>query len=211
MKSSLPRGRLFRVQTAHPSTIVAARTTDSDPSRDGRNRCLSTPRRQTKTLPISRRHAHLILRGLNNGWVPAEIRGIGPHGDLQSGDLVLEDLHLPHIKKRRDHVQFRKTPRTKAEITFPAFMIHHTGGHGEAFYLGRQTNARRPVRTARSRTLYQPPQRHGDARRCIEINRQFWHRIVNTSSTTQFPRHHGLWNRRQLAQRELKNNLIWTP
>lgn len=59
---------------------------------------------------------------------------IGPHEDRQPSDIVLESLHIHDIGGIA--VTCNHTDGQYKRMTFRGNHIHHTAGHGEAFYLG---------------------------------------------------------------------------
>jgi len=76
---------------------------------------------------------YLELRGFEITGGAAGIR-IGPLGDRQSSDVKLTDLHIHHIGGvavtcNQDGAHYER-------MVFRGNHIHHTAGHGEAFYLG---------------------------------------------------------------------------
>ncbi len=76
---------------------------------------------------------HLHLIGLEITGGASAIR-IGPHGERQPSDLLLQGLSIHHIGGvavtcNHEGADYRR-------IVFRGNHIHHTSGHGEAFYLG---------------------------------------------------------------------------
>ncbi len=59
---------------------------------------------------------------------------IGPRGDIQSQDVTLSGLHIHHIGGVA--VTCNHVGAKYQRMTFRQNHIHHTSGHGEAFYLG---------------------------------------------------------------------------
>ncbi|QDV41765.1 hypothetical protein Enr13x_16080 [Stieleria neptunia] len=77
---------------------------------------------------------HLVVSGLEITGGAAGIR-IGPDASgTPSSDLVLQDLHLHHIGGVAVTCNHERTVYRR--ITLRRNHIHHTAGHGEAFYLG---------------------------------------------------------------------------
>lgn len=76
---------------------------------------------------------HLELRGFEITGGGAGIR-IGPLGDRQASDVELLELHIHHVGGvavtcNQDGARYER-------MVFQGNHIHHTTGHGEAFYLG---------------------------------------------------------------------------
>jgi len=151
---------------------------------------------------------HLILRGFEITGGSSGIR-IGPHGDLQSGDLVLEDLHLHHIKNVAITCNFENA--TYERITFRRNHIHHTGGHGEAFYLGgNNASAILSNCTIENNYIHHlngPTVTQGDG---IEIKQgSFGNRIVNNIiHDTNYPAI-TVYGTAGNSPNVIENNLIW--
>ena len=76
---------------------------------------------------------HLTLRGFEITGGDTAIR-IGPLGQRQSSDIVLENLHIHHIGGVA--VTCNHDGAVYKRMLFRRNHVHHTGGHGEAFYLG---------------------------------------------------------------------------
>ena len=81
---------------------------------------------------------HLVLRGFDITGGDAGIR-IYQDGERQSGFLTFEYLHVHHIggvafTANNDGCVYEK-------LVFRLNEIHHTGGHGEGFYLGGNNDA----------------------------------------------------------------------
>lgn len=77
---------------------------------------------------------HLVIRGIEITGGSAAIR-IGPDRDAnQSSDVVLEDLHIHNIGGVAVTCNFEGGEFRR--MVFRRNHIHHTKGHGEAFYLG---------------------------------------------------------------------------
>lgn len=76
---------------------------------------------------------HLIIRDLEITGGSSGIR-IGKKGGLPAKFITLENLHIHHIGGGA--VTANYPGETYESLTFRRNNIHHTGGHGEAFYLG---------------------------------------------------------------------------
>ena len=76
---------------------------------------------------------HFILRGIEITGGDAAIR-IGKRGEHLAKFITIEDLHIHHIGGVA--VTANNPGETYQSLTFRHNHIHHTGGHGEGFYLG---------------------------------------------------------------------------
>ncbi len=77
---------------------------------------------------------HLVLSGIEITGGAAAIR-MGPDRmGNQCGDIVLEDLYIHHIGGEAVTCNFEGAEYQR--MRFSRNHIHHTAGHGEAFYLG---------------------------------------------------------------------------
>ena len=80
---------------------------------------------------------HLIIRDLEITGGSAAIR-IGKKGTHLAKFITLENLHIHHIGGVA--VTANYSGESYEALTFRHNHIHHTGGHGEAFYLGSNSN-----------------------------------------------------------------------
>ena len=80
---------------------------------------------------------HLIIRDLEITGGDAGIR-IGRDGEHPAKFITLENLHIHDIGGVA--VTANSPGETYESLTFRHNHIHHTGGHGEAFYLGSNNN-----------------------------------------------------------------------
>ena len=76
---------------------------------------------------------HLVLRNFEITGGAAGIR-IRPRDDVQPEGIVLEGLHIHHVGGVA--VTCNHPGGDYSRMTFRRNHIHHTGGHGEGFYLG---------------------------------------------------------------------------
>lgn len=88
-------------------------------------------RRQNTINLIGNEHLHLSGIEVTGGSIGIRIQA---DGDRQPSDIVIQDMHVHHvggpaITCNHPGVDYRR-------MTFRRNHIHHTSGHGEAFYLG---------------------------------------------------------------------------
>jgi len=106
-----------------PITIRAA---------DGAEVILKRPDAHQNTINLNGCQ-HLILKGIEITGGDSAIR-IGGKDEHPAKFITLEDLHIHHIGGVAITANY--PGQTYEALTFRHNHIHHTGGHGEAFYLG---------------------------------------------------------------------------
>ena len=120
-----PRRLVIRLRGENEKPIVIR-------SAEGESVIFRRPDAKQNTLNLEGSQ-HLTLRGIEIIGGAAGIR-IGPRQDVQSNHVVLEDLHIHHIGGVAVTCNFEGA--SYHTMIFRRNHIHHTAGHGEAFYLG---------------------------------------------------------------------------
>ncbi len=151
---------------------------------------------------------HLHLRGIEITGGSSGIR-IGPDGDRQAGDVVIEAMHIHHVGGPA--ITCNHVGGIYQRMTFRRNHIHHTTGHAEGFYLGgNDASAILSDSIVESNYIHHlngPDVSQGDG---IEIKQgSYGNRIVgNIIHDTGYP---GVtvYGTRGEAINVIENNLIW--